>query len=1165
MRISIRVQLALLVFFTSLVALAVVALAVWFTNRPFVLGVRSDGLQLTASLKAEELTSNIIAMRSAARALATRALLQNALRSANNGHNNTTAWSLARSDLEQALSISIITLSSAVFAESGKDPSSSKLLMNATRPDYIRTYQLPFTLPDGSQPYLGDPAFQEPSGLYPNFTYSSSGVSFEGGKLDATSSILLGPLQLNSTFSLSSLTLPIANISNNHVLGWLTVVLDSRLIYQVTESPQGLGTSGLTLLLGPTDRGNRFSQSILFNESSSAKDQQSVIENTQTRFILGLPNTTATTQRHPDQAFGESNPSFRLGSYPAALAAISTNQNNANNAGADVQTTNEAGEPVSVGWAILNSTSCDWILLIEQSRGEVFQPIYHLRRTLLACVFGTLGAFVILVIPIAELSSRPIRRLRNAVTLNKPSGKPRRVSGKSDAGGSVADLNGSVEKSQQSNQPRNRWWNALKGHFSMKSSGVPDHESLYSENTFIIPKKVQEDRHFIIDELVDLTATFNMMVDELEVQYTQLDERVKERTAQLETSKRAAEAANESKTLFIANISHELRTPLNGILGMCGLCTQESDLEKIRRSMNIALNSGELLNHLLTDLLTFSRNQGNHQIVIDEKQFNLRDVGTQLRAIFDNQAKASNVQLGIQYVGLYDAPGVADAGGKKRYGPGMTGKVKNMRVFGDQQRILQIMINLVSNSLKFTPAEGSVHVRIHCVSTSDPTVHRPSPSPRGSTQSLKSWKQLNPLNSLRRSVQGDTQTLVSSSPRIESPENETPPERTRRSSISTSGSDTRHLPQDSQDLSFVLEVEDTGPGIAKDLQTHIFEPFVQGDIRLTKKYGGTGLGLSICSQLAELMKGTIKVESDVGAGSKFTLSLPLKLAGTRADSVAGSSATVSRVNSFVQHSSIVEGEKATGVSATGTPTDPADTSKPKPFDSSSKPRLVGLSQPFFSTQTPPLASPEDGQDKRGSKVRVLVAEDNAVNQEVVLRMLRLEDVFDVHVAKDGLEAYDRVKESMEQDKPFDLIFMDVQVIITYSLLTLDAFLMISLPSFSTARYRLTLHKMPNLDGRESTRKIRQAGYSAPIIALTAFSDESNRLECIESGMDYFLAKPIRRPALKHVLKRYCPPIQEVEESAASENPFDAKAGKPQLDGNERGHAESPLGTRKEVS
>lgn len=98
-----------------------------------------------------------------------------------------------------------------------------------------------------------------------------------------------------------------------------------------------------------------------------------------------------------------------------------------------------------------------------------------------------------------------------------------------------------------------------------------------------------------------------------------------------------------------------------------------------------------------------------------------------------------------------------------------------------------------------------------------------------------------------------------------------------------------------------------------------------------------------------------------------------------------------------------------------------------------------------------------------------------------MRMLKLEDIYDVTVAKDGQEALDLVKASMksgtsldssEEHKPYNLIFMDVQ--------------------------------MPNLDGLQSTRLIREIGYQAPIVALTAFAEESNIKDCYDSGMNYFL-------------------------------------------------------------
>ena len=101
---------------------------------------------------------------------------------------------------------------------------------------------------------------------------------------------------------------------------------------------------------------------------------------------------------------------------------------------------------------------------------------------------------------------------------------------------------------------------------------------------------------------------------------------------------------------------------------------------------------------------------------------------------------------------------------------------------------------------------------------------------------------------------------------------------------------------------------------------------------------------------------------------------------------------------------------------------------------------------------------------------------------------------DVTIAKDGQEALDLVRESMANGERFNLVFMDIQ--------------------------------MPNLDGIQSTRRIREMGFSAPIVALTAFAEESNMKECMDSGMNYFLPKPIRRPALKQVLKKYCATIPE---------------------------------------
>lgn len=454
---------------------------------------------------------------------------------------------------------------------------------------------------------------------------------------------------------------------------------------------------------------------------------------------------------------------------------------------------------------------------------------------------------------------------------------------------------------------------------------------------------------------------------------------------------------------------------------------------------------------------------------MDEKEFRLRDISSQVFAIFERQAKDGNTDLRIKFEGPYEAN--VDENGRPiepgDLGPFGLGRLKDMVLYGDQHRILQVVINLVSNSLKFTPPGGSVCMTIRCIGEG-----HVSESRKASLQSRNSSQR----NSRQR-TRGNTSEKgsVSVSPGQYDTANSINPY-DKQPYAHIAAQERAQSPPPGRWLSFEFEVEDTGPGIPEHLHEKIFEPFVQGDLGLSKKFGGTGLGLSICSQLAGLMKGTIQLKSEVGHGSVFTMSIPLKHVTTRADSTASSinnfvdtSGRPSRPGSMeeVRHARTVSDEVLSIHSVhSGTSNSVAvvTSTGPVAFESDAKPRLVGLSQPFFATN-PPLESPstqvaamervEAEASKRGDKVKVLVAEDNKTNQEVVLRMLKLEDVYDVTVAKDGQEALDKVKESMENNMPYNLIFMDIQ--------------------------------MPNLDGLQSTRLIRQSGFSAPIVALTAVS------------------------------------------------------------------------------
>ena len=153
-------------------------------------------------------------------------------------------------------------------------------------------------------------------------------------------------------------------------------------------------------------------------------------------------------------------------------------------------------------------------------------------------------------------------------------------------------------------------------------------------------------RRLFSDELSDLTETFNTMTDALDQHYALLEDRVRARTKQLEAAKIEAEAANEAKTVFIANISHELRTPLNGILGMTAISMEETDVNKIRNSLKLIFRSGELLLHILTELLTFSKNV-LQRTKLEKRDFCITDVALQIKSIFGKVAKDQRVRLSI--------------------------------------------------------------------------------------------------------------------------------------------------------------------------------------------------------------------------------------------------------------------------------------------------------------------------------------------------------------------------------------------------------------------------------------------------------------------------------------------------------------------------------------
>lgn len=499
--------------------------------------------------------------------------------------------------------------------------------------------------------------------------------------------------------------------------------------------------------------------------------------------------------------------------------------------------------------------------------------------------------------------------------------------------------------------------------------------------------------------------------------------------------------------------------------------------------------------------------------------FRLGDIRSQMLSIFDKQVRESKITFTVD-LPTFDSAGPDELGPESKSldktapGGGFqgTGRLQDMCLWGDQHRILQVIINLVSNSLKFTPAGGKVELRIRCVGEAEAKNDNKAP-PEGKNSSARAGygRRDGPASSTNSVDARATQAPVKDRGRpveVRSMDPKAVPHVYIRERLPTPP------PPNAKTYTFEFQVEDTGLGIPEPMQRKIFEPFVQGDLGLSRKFGGAGLGLSICAQLAQLMGGSIGVKSTLGVGSVFTMHIPLKYVKDRASSMASSSLPSSRPASIASSTASHFHRNSFEQNANNTSSVLED----------EQPRLVGLSAPFFaaSPNPPPLAGRKEqtaaideamaNKGRGQGRLRVLVADDNSTNVEVVSRMLKLEDVYDVTIAKDGQEAYELVKANMDRDQQFDVIFMDVQ--------------------------------MPNLDGLQSTRLIRKMGYAAPIVALTAFSEESNVKECMESGMDEFLSKPIRRPALKKVLTKFATIPEEAETTKATSNkkPFAADAG-----------------------
>ncbi|KAJ7559607.1 hypothetical protein O6H91_04G092900 [Diphasiastrum complanatum] len=364
-----------------------------------------------------------------------------------------------------------------------------------------------------------------------------------------------------------------------------------------------------------------------------------------------------------------------------------------------------------------------------------------------------------------------------------------------------------------------------------------------------------------VREAKQLAKKLNKWNEELEMIVEQRTKELVKANEELQASKKTAEQASHAKSQFLTNMSHEIRTPIHGILGMTAVMLESELTAEQKDNMLSVKECADLLLHIINSILDLAKVEAGH-LEVESLQFGLRRMlKSTMRMLLP---RAQELHLDLRWEVRDEIPDL---------------------LLGDPGKLQQCLLNLVSNSLKFTH-EGSVKVTVKL---------EPSEQQKEHAKCFLRSEQADPSSNLFE-VQCQSACSVSSH-RLEPQENllffkNHVIDVHENDSLETESRNARdivkasHISQEEEAIYHIrFAVSDTGIGISNEKLQDIFSPFTQADSSISRLYGGTGLGLCIVKRFTGLMGGKIFAESEIGKGSTFSLVIPLKKSCSKQDTL----------------------------------------------------------------------------------------------------------------------------------------------------------------------------------------------------------------------------------------------------------------------------------------